>query len=80
MRKLEHLFYLLFKSYERKAKRKKGWPTEMSKMIQGKNAEMEKQHLLQNVENIFGQIGQSIENSVYDTLKVFLVGFFSVFG
>ena len=33
----------------------------MSKMIQGKNAEMEKQHLLQNVENIFGQIGQTIE-------------------
>jgi hypothetical protein len=48
-------------------------------MIQGKNAEMEKQHLLQNVENIFGQIGQSIENSVYDTLKVFLVGFFLQF-
>ena len=33
-------------------------------MIQGKNAEMEKQHLLQNVENIFGQIGQIIENVV----------------
>ncbi len=51
----------------------------MSKMIQGKNAEMEKQHLLQNVENIFGQIGQSIENSVYDTLKVFFGGFFFSF-
>jgi hypothetical protein len=36
----------------------------MPKMIQGKNAEMEKQHLLQNVENIFGQIGQTIENVV----------------
>jgi hypothetical protein len=39
----------------------------MPKMIQGKNAEMEKQHLLQNVESIFRQIGQTVENFVYST-------------
>jgi hypothetical protein len=48
----------------------------MPKMIQGKNAEMEKQCLLQNVENIFGQIGgQTLENVVNSTLKVCLVIF-----
>jgi hypothetical protein len=39
----------------------------MPKMIQGKNAKMEKQRLLQNGENIFGQIGQTIENVVNST-------------
>jgi enamine deaminase RidA (YjgF/YER057c/UK114 family) len=39
----------------------------MPKMIQGKNAEKEKQRVLQNVENIFGQIGQTIENVVNST-------------
>jgi hypothetical protein len=34
----------------------------------GKNAENENLTLLQNAENCFRELGQSIENSVYNTL------------
>jgi hypothetical protein len=39
----------------------------MPKMIKGKYAEMEKQLLLQNVENVFGQIVQTFKNVVNST-------------